>query len=438
MQPSRQPTSRPSRQPTGQPSSQPSGQPFGQPSGQPSRRPTGQPTQQPSQQPTGQPTRQPTAQPTRHPTTSAPTGQPSRQPTGQPSQQPTGQPTRHPISSAPSGQPSRQPTSQPSRQPSAKPSGQPSRQPTSQPSRRPTGQPSRQPSMQPTSRPSRQPSNQPTSQPSTQPTGQPSRQPTLQPSSRPTSQPTEQPSRQPSVQPTAKPSRQPSSQPSSQPSRQPTCEPTSQPTSYIRKVLVDDLSTEAQSAVSLVLALYWSRSAYSGPIVRFRRSSDDVEDDFFADKDGLTVNAQGVSVWAWRDATNPPSLKVYCPVWYDQSGFNNHARQPAKSRQPYYNFVTSLLNFAPDKFLLLPFKALVSGTTDYPYTIAFQKQSRGNHQQNRRLTPRPGCGILAKRFSILATIVQQNRHFRHLSTIISHRGDLQSIASVRIRQGRAK
>ena len=272
------------------------------------------------------------------------------------------------LITAPSGQPS----GRPSRQPTGRPSNQPSRQPTSQPSRTPTGQPTRQPSTQPTARPSRQPSNQPTSQPTTQPTGRPSRQPTSQPSSQPTSQPTGQPSGQPSTQPTARPSRQPSNQPTSQPSRQPSTEPTSQPTSYIRKALVDDLSKEAQNAASLILALYRSRSAHTGPIVRFRRSTDDAEEDFYADTDGLTVNAQGTSIWAWRDASTPPSLKLYCTIWYDQSGFDNHARQTTKSRQPYYNFVTSLLGFAPDRYLLLPFRALAAGTTDYPYTIAFQ------------------------------------------------------------------
>lgn len=69
-------------------------------------------------------------------------------------------------------------------------------------------------------------------------------------------------------------------------------------------------------------------SAYSGPILRLRRSSDNAESDFGATTSGDLDTA---SIATWLGGANG-----YVVTWYDQSGNGLHATQTTAAYQPLY------------------------------------------------------------------------------------------------------
>ena len=78
--------------------------------------------------------------------------------------------------------------------------------------------------------------------------------------------------------------------------------------------------------ISFALSFRILESDYEGPLVRLRRTSDDVELDFYHnDNDIVDVDA----INTWRSGAN-----VYVVTWYDQSGLGRNAIQPTKNRQP--------------------------------------------------------------------------------------------------------
>ena len=74
-------------------------------------------------------------------------------------------------------------------------------------------------------------------------------------------------------------------------------------------------------------------STYAGPILRIRRSNDNVESDFYANfaQTWLTTGANntGTSYATWIGANTG-----YVVTWYDQSGKGNHATQSTTTIQP--------------------------------------------------------------------------------------------------------
>ena len=86
-------------------------------------------------------------------------------------------------------------------------------------------------------------------------------------------------------------------------------------------------------------ALYYAFSlrllipTYTGPIIRIRRSNDDVVSDFYADstQSWLTTGANntGTTYATWIGANTG-----YVVTWYDQSGKGNHATQSDTTLQP--------------------------------------------------------------------------------------------------------
>ena len=65
-------------------------------------------------------------------------------------------------------------------------------------------------------------------------------------------------------------------------------------------------------------------SAYSGPVVKVRRSSDSAEEDFTA------TEVSGGSLATWVGAGNDGFVRT----WYDQSGNGTNANQTTSNRQP--------------------------------------------------------------------------------------------------------
>lgn len=69
---------------------------------------------------------------------------------------------------------------------------------------------------------------------------------------------------------------------------------------------------------------------YSGPVFRLRRSSDNVEDDFYVSANTY-ANATSVSLTTWQGS----SSNVFVTTWYDQGGRQNNATNATTSQQPY-------------------------------------------------------------------------------------------------------
>ncbi|RYY41006.1 MAG: hypothetical protein EOO08_03535 [Chitinophagaceae bacterium] len=112
------------------------------------------------------------------------------------------------------------------------------------------------------------------------------------------------------------------------------------------------------AATSMAAGLRLLRTAYSGPLIRLRRSSDDAEVDFAAVSGQLDLAA--ISTWL-NGATG------YCVVLYDQSGNGRDIVQSTSYQQP--RFLASSNNGRPA--LRFTTMDLMTGSYNFtpPYTI---------------------------------------------------------------------
>lgn len=89
------------------------------------------------------------------------------------------------------------------------------------------------------------------------------------------------------------------------------------------------LKTPYDSFYAASAAAYSTRrmfSAYTGPLIRVRRSSDNAEQDIYASGGGLLDSS---AFTAFVGAST-----AYVVTWYDQSGHTKHATQATQSKQP--------------------------------------------------------------------------------------------------------
>lgn len=89
-----------------------------------------------------------------------------------------------------------------------------------------------------------------------------------------------------------------------------------------------NLNDYASDSPILALSLRRINTAYTGPLVRLRRSSDNAESDFGS---GLPMGdfLDYTAIDAWAGGST-----VTIATWYDQSGSGRHLTQPTASRQP--------------------------------------------------------------------------------------------------------
>jgi hypothetical protein len=95
---------------------------------------------------------------------------------------------------------------------------------------------------------------------------------------------------------------------------------------------VDKLSTSSQNGCAAAYSTRLLRSNYYGPMVRVRRSTDNVEQDFYGDvfgKLGTRVYATGTSLTTWLAAATG-----YVVILYDQSGNVRNVTQTSNANQP--------------------------------------------------------------------------------------------------------
>lgn len=79
-------------------------------------------------------------------------------------------------------------------------------------------------------------------------------------------------------------------------------------------------------------------TAYTGPLIRLRRNSDNAEDDFYPVSDTGLVDQEAID--DFLGVASP-----FMPTWYDQSGNGRNATQVTTSYQPTY--VASAVNGLP-------------------------------------------------------------------------------------------
>eukprot|EP01031_Cornospumella_fuschlensis_P022535 gene22535-27504_t len=105
--------------------------------------------------------------------------------------------------------------------------------------------------------------------------------------------------------------------------------------------------------------------AYTGATFRFRRSSDNVELDFFADSVGnlgTALGGTGTSLSSWLSGAS-----AFVTIWYDQSGGGRHATQTTTTLQPTYSLANENVQFdSSGDFMNVPLTCVGNG--DLPYS----------------------------------------------------------------------
>ncbi len=104
--------------------------------------------------------------------------------------------------------------------------------------------------------------------------------------------------------------------------------------------VIDSLSTAAQATCVALFGLKLLRAAYTGAVVRVRRSTDNVQQDFYANSDGtiaIDVNGTGTTLTTWLGGAT-----AFVVTWYDQSGRAKHLNQATTGSQPSVVFDSAL------------------------------------------------------------------------------------------------
>lgn len=119
--------------------------------------------------------------------------------------------------------------------------------------------------------------------------------------------------------------------------------------------LVDTMTSGAQSSMYVIYHTRSVRSAYTGPVMKIRRSSDNAEIDVKSDPfyNWTVVNANKDTLDTWLGADT-----AYVRTWYDQSGNARHATQTNTTYQPTLDLTNRLVDFAGTKYFDLPSDAM--------------------------------------------------------------------------------
>jgi hypothetical protein len=126
---------------------------------------------------------------------------------------------------------------------------------------------------------------------------------------------------------------------------------------------LDKLTTTGKSSMIGIFATRRVLTSYGGPIFQFRRSSDNVLQNFYADQNGylFTTPYNSNNTFATWIGGNT----AYITIWYDQSGLNNHATQTTTGSQPIYNSLYQYVDYKTFAYLNLPSGTIVSGNNNY-------------------------------------------------------------------------
>jgi hypothetical protein len=108
-------------------------------------------------------------------------------------------------------------------------------------------------------------------------------------------------------------------------------------------------------------------SAYIGPVMTIRRSSDSVIVDFYADNTGNLGTGYlgtGTSLSSWLNGSY-----AYVTKWWDQTGNQNHATQTTVGKIPIFDNVNKYVTFPTGCFFNLPNGAHPYSNSAYTYVF---------------------------------------------------------------------
>jgi hypothetical protein len=104
---------------------------------------------------------------------------------------------------------------------------------------------------------------------------------------------------------------------------------------------------------------------YNGPIIRIRRSNDNLENDFFGNFNNLNikdlVNGDNISLSSWLGGNSG-----FVVTWYDQSSYKNNVGQTDVARQPEISLTENSIVFTSD-FLSRNSGVLSASASKYTY-----------------------------------------------------------------------
>jgi len=109
------------------------------------------------------------------------------------------------------------------------------------------------------------------------------------------------------------------------------------------------ISSAGRTATRGAYGLFRMSNTYTGPTIKFRRSSDNAVSDFYANASGslgTSINATGTTFSTWA-----ASSTIYVDTWYDQSGNGFHCTQTTIGSQPLYNQTVGVIDFNTDKWM---------------------------------------------------------------------------------------
>lgn len=153
--------------------------------------------------------------------------------------------------------------------------------------------------------------------------------------------------------------------------------------------LLDNVTTTTRNAAAAIYGLKLYRSGYTGAIIRIRRSSDNQQQDFYANTAGnltTAANGQGSSYATWLGAATG-----YVTVWYDQSANGVNAQQTDTTRQPILTTGLKVVFNGSSQFLDRSYSSAVN-TSNFTYILRCTcYNADGNYQSP--LTSRTGSPI---------------------------------------------
>ena len=139
---------------------------------------------------------------------------------------------------------------------------------------------------------------------------------------------------------------------------------------YSTMLPLDGLSSAALSSLQGIYSVNYVFSAYNGPVLNLKRSSDNLTSDFFPDISGnlwTDGNGTGTDYVTW---VNGDTARV--AIWYDQSGNGYNAIQPTDAYQPLYNDTLKLVDFSTNlntQLMTLPDGTFPAGDSSYTITL---------------------------------------------------------------------
>jgi len=113
--------------------------------------------------------------------------------------------------------------------------------------------------------------------------------------------------------------------------------------------VLEAISSAGKTATRGAYSLFRMSNTYTGPTIKFRRSSDNATQDFYANASGnlgTSINGTGTTFSSW--ITNSTA---FVDTWYDQSGNGFHCTQTTTGSQPFYNQTVGVIDFNTDKWM---------------------------------------------------------------------------------------